>query len=274
MVSATDDNSDNIIIWDGPLGVTYIDNFIILREDDNQTGVYNQVGTVPYADSSQFTDVSSDPNLKAYRYKLAIQDSCGGITLSSTPVRSMYLQIQPYIGVQRLLSWNQYQGQSQNIARYLIYSGNSLTNLNLIDSVNAPGSFYVDASPDFGPNTQYRVEARLTNVCQVVDRATKTTAKSNSAGNLTVLATEGMESENSLDLSIFPNPANDKVYINFSKPCSGQICIEDLSGRVVQQFNLSGSKGVEADIELLSPGMYLIRMSIDGQSLSKKIIKR
>jgi hypothetical protein len=273
MVTATDDSQYNQIVWNGPTGVNYINNFIIFREDLQQTGVYNQIGSVAYADSSSFVDPTADPNQRSYRYKLAIEDSCGGITLSSTPVRSMYLQIAPYLGTKRLLSWNLYQGQSQNITKYYVYSGNSLQNLNLIDSVNAPSSFYIDNNPVAGPGTKYRIEAALSNTCSIIDRAPRTRNKSNSAGNLAVLGITQSNHSADFDFSILPNPAKDEVYVAFETPFTGLIRIEDLRGRLLKQSMMNEENMHQFRINDLPAGMYLIHIDNANRHFSRKLIK-
>jgi hypothetical protein len=71
-------------------------------------------------------------------------------------------------------------------------------------------------------------------------------------------------------VNIYPNPATDKVYIDFSKPV--QVAVYNMAGSLVK------SKFVQSKYDYLSigdlqPGMYLIRSQNNG-AFAKKLIKR
>lgn len=76
-----------------------------------------------------------------------------------------------------------------------------------------------------------------------------------------------------------PNPANDATTIafNLSKAGAASISIMDLSGRVVaaplNTDNLtSGYNSLELNTQKLAPGIYLVRLHVDGAQQVKKLV--
>lgn len=75
-------------------------------------------------------------------------------------------------------------------------------------------------------------------------------------------------------LELFPNPVVDEVVIklpgNFSK--SGVISVSDASGRVVVQKTTDGEQ-VRLDLSALTPGVYVIRQTIENTVWTGKLFK-
>ncbi len=81
-------------------------------------------------------------------------------------------------------------------------------------------------------------------------------------------------------LQIYPNPASEKITIQFDKEHSAphQIELFDVNGRLVksifkgrlQQENVE----LETDISALSSGTYFIKVQVKGQTFSKQLIKK
>lgn len=66
-------------------------------------------------------------------------------------------------------------------------------------------------------------------------------------------------SENNLsDLSLFPNPAKDKLYINLTNNYPSEISIYDVTGKLILKKSLK-IKSTEIDISYLKKGIYLIQ---------------
>jgi hypothetical protein len=178
------------------------------------------------------------------------------------------------VGTDRFLSWSEYQGQSQNISSYLIYSGSSVANLSVLDSVTAPISYYVDDNPVAGLNTVYRVEAVLSSAC-VSTRTQFLLSSSNNAENGTLLNPDGIKEDSNLSnaLTVQPNPNQGNFEIVLSENTQGNVSwwIEDMMGRrITNEANFSGKRlAVELD---LSPGLYFVKVKVQNQMLSKKII--
>jgi bacillolysin len=76
---------------------------------------------------------------------------------------------------------------------------------------------------------------------------------------------------NSEDLTIYPNPANDLLYIELPYTTDESIEIFDISGQLVKEFK-NGNVIFQTDISNLTDGMYTIRFSFDGNSIVKRFI--
>mgnify|MGYP003596492454 CR=1 FL=1 len=82
-----------------------------------------------------------------------------------------------------------------------------------------------------------------------------------------------------LALTVFPNPANDQLTLDFNatEPNSkGAYTIYGLLGNIVARKELNGITGPQketVDISSLSQGIYTIQLNINGQTSAKKIIK-
>ena len=70
------------------------------------------------------------------------------------------------------------------------------------------------------------------------------------------------------NLHVYPNPTRDVVNFSFDKPMD-QIRVYDLSGKIV----LSNTNSESINLENLANGLYLIKISVDGNSDFIKIIK-
>jgi hypothetical protein len=76
-----------------------------------------------------------------------------------------------------------------------------------------------------------------------------------------------------------PNPANGSAVIAFDLPKSNQASVDvlDLNGRVVLSPNnnqsfVAGYNRIELNTQKLSPGIYLVRLNVDGVQQVKKLV--
>ena len=84
--------------------------------------------------------------------------------------------------------------------------------------------------------------------------------------------------KNIRNVSIYPNPANNFIHVNYSLEKAGNIEMEitDINGNLVQRLfygnKPSGANSFSADLDRMAPGLYLLRMTVDDSSLYKKIL--
>ncbi|MFM9824904.1 T9SS type A sorting domain-containing protein, partial [Flavobacterium sp.] len=88
---------------------------------------------------------------------------------------------------------------------------------------------------------------------------------------------DNFNEENSL--TIYPNPADSEVYINFSLPDPSEVGISiiNFTGQTVLQNSDkkkldSGSHTIKVPVDSLSKGVYLARIKINNRVLVKKVI--
>lgn len=76
------------------------------------------------------------------------------------------------------------------------------------------------------------------------------------------------------NFSVSPNPANDFITVSNSENIFvNAISITDLNGRVVKQNSFSNLSNVQVNVSDLSSGVYMLNITSDKGSLTKKIIK-
>ena len=91
------------------------------------------------------------------------------------------------------------------------------------------------------------------------------------------LSTDNFDEENSL--TIYPNPSESEVYINFSlaEPSDVGISIINFTGQTVLQNSDkkkldSGSHTIKVPVDSLSKGVYLARIKINNRVLVRKVV--
>jgi hypothetical protein len=272
MVTADAVSNHHVVVWEKPI-TTNIDSFYIYKEIPYNSGTYQRIASVDYADLSEFEDVNSDLAISPDRYRISVLDNCGGESAPSAYVRSIHLQVSPGVGVSRVLSWSAYQGQQQNISYYLIYSGSSASNLGLLDSVAAPMGYYVDNNPVAGPGTSYRVESRLSSSCES-SRVLRDRTISNIGVN--ELNPSGIMDKTPIDLqvSLMPNPNHGSFEVLVNSPAGEMLTwsLMDISGRIIQQQNTRQNRWMVH--QELAQGMYLIQVNnAYGKAVKKFVVE-
>ncbi len=97
-----------------------------------------------------------------------------------------------------------------------------------------------------------------------------------SGGGMRILS--GLDNQKSISIkSLYPNPANNKAYINLNtlKPSVAKVRILSLDGRVVEQFNTSiepGNNTIELNLAGFSSGMYFVEINNNGDKATAKLI--
>ncbi len=78
------------------------------------------------------------------------------------------------------------------------------------------------------------------------------------------------------ELNVYPNPTEGHVFIDFnlSKRQDGIVQVYDLLGNVVYSypFKSSTAESVEADLSFLAPGMYMVALTTEEETITKKLL--
>ena len=75
-------------------------------------------------------------------------------------------------------------------------------------------------------------------------------------------------------LSVFPNPANNSVTIsNGENILLNDVQITDINGRTVKSVKLNGVSEIQINVAELSSGVYMMNISSDMGTTTKKIVK-
>lgn len=73
-------------------------------------------------------------------------------------------------------------------------------------------------------------------------------------------------------LAVYPNPANDVVNVTVDAAISN-VVVADLNGRTVKNAKFNGVSEASVNISDLSAGVYMMTVSSDKGSITKKIVK-
>ena len=77
------------------------------------------------------------------------------------------------------------------------------------------------------------------------------------------------------DVQLYPNPATDKITLNFNKGEEADFSVFDVLGElVIYQPNVSISQSHTIDVSKLNKGVYFVRINSDAGTTTKKMIKK
>ena len=88
------------------------------------------------------------------------------------------------------------------------------------------------------------------------------------------LANDISETTDDLSLVVYPNPASEKVMIEFEDNLDGQLFVYDLNGKVVYNEVEKFARHTEIDVRTWTPGIYLVKVKARNKMVSKKLVIR
>jgi len=243
----------NYVEWKKPI-TTKIDSFLIYREFSSNS--FRQVGNVHYDDISEFYDDSTtaDPNIKPYKYKLAVLDSCGNISGLSEIHKTIYLITALDSNNEPYLQWTDYEGFPFTDYRILSDS-NSSNNWIEIATVPFGVNLYSDPNLPIKPNAKYIVEVLPSNICS------SNNARSNST-SLYITNINNLKPDVNV-LSIYPNPFSNSTSVMFKNDDNEKfyMAIYNILGKkVLSKENITSNKIIIEKGNLM-PGVYYIELS-------------
>ena len=255
IVGVSPDNH-NRVIWVKPT-LLPIDSFYIYRENYSQAGNYLKIGSVSYADSNIFVDVTSNPTIQSSRYKVSVFDGCGLETSKSPSHKTMHLNINQGMGTTWNLMWEEYEGFAVN--NYFIYRGTSSTNLIQIGSVAGGSYSFSDLTAPPGI-VYYQVEVIGPNDCSVTGTKSNNSTRSNIVTN--DISSIDLLSNDNITFEVYPNPFNDflNVKITDNEYNKYSITITDIAGREIFKKENVLPGIIKIDKLNLAPGAYNIHI--------------
>lgn len=82
----------------------------------------------------------------------------------------------------------------------------------------------------------------------------------------------GLIKKNSSDISLYPNPTSDFISVNLNEGDNANIALYDLQGRKVYESSVVNSSRI--DVSQFNKGIYFYQLSVEGKTVSGKLIKR
>lgn len=74
-------------------------------------------------------------------------------------------------------------------------------------------------------------------------------------------------------IQIFPNPAQEKLFIKNPLPTNIPFRLMDMNGKTIQAGEIRpGAENQEVNIQSIAPGMYMIQLHVEGKNTTKKVI--
>ena len=184
-VVGVDTNNHNRIIWEKP-NTQLIDSFYVYREGFIAND-YEKIGAVPYSSPGIFSDTNSNPQTRAYRYKMAALDTCGQLTLLGDYHKSIHLTINAGLNGMWNLMWDGYIGFP--FGSYRIYRGTTANNLSLLTQIQSNLNSYSDLNPPSG-SVFYQIEVLKSSGCYPDSNFAKTNTNYNSSRSNTANNTQ------------------------------------------------------------------------------------
>lgn len=269
----------NLIVWE-PQSNLGVASYIIYKQRFS-VGNFEPIGSVAFGDDPWFIDQDSEPRSHSDFYKVAIEDTCGNVSMKSPYHKTIHLSVtkdQQNNGIN--LEWDEVEieGQTYAFPTYFIYRGENYASLNEIYALPSNSRSYTDMTAPADKKSVYVVTVKKLDAC-VVDYDKKATSIfdfSESVSNIdTVNNTVGINYliDFTEGLSIYPNPANESVTLKFDNPDNDEfdLFLTDASGKLVYQEEGITSEEVILERKELVGGVYFV--SLIGKKLMKgKII--
>ena len=255
--------NENRIVWEKPI-TTGIDSFYVYKET-NVSDVYTKIGATDYSDLAVFLDQNSNPAVQAYRYKLAILDTCGTETSLGDFHKTIHLTINAGIGGAWNLIWSNYEGLT--FGSYNIYRGTDPTNISLLTTIQSNLNSYTDLTPPVGP-VYYQIEIVNPNSCDPAKVVNYDVSKSNIVNN----GVNGINALASTAVLVYPNPTSKDVTLEITDELLGKdYYLTDNTGRIILSGQFRALKET-INLEQIATGVYFIKIN-NNANLMYKIVK-
>jgi hypothetical protein len=240
----------NVIVWE-PV-TSEVTNAYVIYKETNVADVYAAIGTVDYGSDGIFEDINSNSAVQASRYKLALIDTCDIESSPSSVHKTIHLTSNLGVGNTVNLIWSHYEGFA--FGSYNIYRGTTSDDMILLAPIASNLNSYTDLLPL--DNGYYMIEVE--GVSCDPSRTIQT-----STSNVINYEFVGVEDLTTSPISIYPNPATDRVTISSEAAIQSiAYAVHDATGRLVLQGKMSNST-IDIDVSMLQAGLYVWRVGND-----------
>jgi len=272
---------NNIVYWD-KTPYSNVDSFIVYRQVS--TGTFKRIGAQPYSALSQFIDTArsigpsnGDPNITTYQYKLQTRDTCGNYSVMSPYHNTVHVN-----NNNGNFTWNLYTVEGTTVtpvSSFDLMRDNANTGL-FVSIGNAAGNQTNLTDPaysSFAGVANWRIDASGFN-CNPTQRLngnnSTQAAKVKSHSNQNNNRVSGIKQFANNNVSIYPNPANNMLNVSFANTVVNKASVKifSLIGSEVLSATTS-ENNLSVDISNLAAGTYMVQITSDNVSITKKIVK-
>jgi len=269
----------NTIVWERAAqnSVNPIDSIKIYRV--TLLGADSLVGVVHWDSLSQFDDLSADPNLRPYRYRISGVDDQGVEGPMSLPHQTMHFGLLAQ-GDSIRLRWSPYIGKPFSVYDCMIDSAGSPSGWEWVNSTsnNIDTNWWDKATPADWSNLNYLVKLSGMTQCSATKAQDHNTTRSNRA-TITEPNPNGIYEESMIkELTIYPNPVNQSTKLVFSSKSWAPIdvFVTDAMGRRVKSYNpikVLGQYNMSLDLANYNSGLYHIVLIQNNRVYTKPLLK-
>ena len=274
-------SNHNRIIWQRQNN-SLIDSFHIYRESSTAYQ-YELIGTKALNEQSIFIDINSNPQQRAYRYKISAIDSCGAETPLSNFHKTNHLTINAGMNDSWNLIWDGYEGFS--FGSYRIYRGVDSLNMQFLTQIQSTLTSFSDLNPPTG-NVYYQIEVISPYDC-FPDSLYKSTTNYNTSRSNTVNTASapntGIHNYSNSgygNIRLYPNPNDGSFTIELydSEAHNADLHIYNSMGDEVyfEKLTYSGRFSKKINLQTLSNGVYFVQLFTENNTVfhSKVIIHK
>ncbi len=257
-------STHNVVVWE-KVDRDATDSFYIYREIS--TNNYQKIGAVHGDSLSEFHDYAANPNVTAYRYKISAKDTCVNEGVLSAYHNTIHLQ---YLGTGNLI-WNVYEIENDTtpVSSFDVMI-DALANGTWTLLVNVPGNQYTATDINFSthPNALYRIAANWSYTCTAA-RSGGTQVLSNI---ISITATGVANVEATSSISLYPNPATDKLFIQTNGAAIERVNIYNTTGSLVMAV-LPSTVNCQLSTASLANGVYIAEIKTKDAMVKRRWVK-
>lgn len=262
----------NMVVWEKPSPANGAAYYSIYREG-NAAGVYSFRDTVHYNNLSQWTDPTANPQVRGWRYRITVTDSCGVESMMSNVHKTVHLTVNLGVGGVINLIWDDYEGSP--LPSWYINRFHSSTGWERIDTIPSTLRSYTDPTPPTGGTLDYAIEGGDI-LCVATRAINHNTTRSNKKS--TIAPPTGFQGIfNTENVWVYPNPASNEIFVNavFEANTLWQIELLDATGRIITNAAKGEGKELKTrmNLENLESGVYFVRLLANGQYNIKAVVK-
>lgn len=265
LVTVDDNSTHNQIVWEKN-ETPVLASYNIYREVT--TGVYNLIANVHKDSLSMYDDLTADPNVTSYSYKITALDTCGNESPQSEFHNTIHLQ---FLGNGNL-QWTLYDIENQNnpVDFYEVFRDDSSTGAwnSISNTIPGGNSTFTDVDYALFSNPSYRVDVIWTIGCDPTRAGVNTSRSNVKNAPASGVSVEEMNELNAIRL--YPNPANTFIQITGLKN-NARVSFYNSIGQMLSDGNTSNNEIIS--IEDLPNGFYTVKIESGNHVKTIKLIK-
>ncbi len=269
MVTVDTVTNHNLIVWEKEQEEG-IDFFNVYKQNCN--GEYNKIGSVNSDAITVFEDLTSQPDLKSYSYRISAVDDCGTESILSNKHKTMHLELVMQSNISGQLIWDDYEGFPNPIFKLFVKTS-SLNNWAFLR--NVPNTHFYANVGFMGDTIAYSISVEKPNgeYCDAWNG-------NHASGGPYYQSSSNIEDEGMIDtkinknianeFSMYPNPANGVLNIENTNLIHS-IKIFDISGKLISSYQNINQNKIRLNTQNINSGVYIIEIQ-STELIKKRII--